>query len=295
MNWSNGEYNLQINGLNHWVKIEGAEHNTKPLILLHGGPGGNHYVFERTIGPMLSTNRTIIYYEQRGSGRSEKPALDEEYSIELLISDFQELKKSLAIEGKVDLLGYSFGAELALEIAYNLPNEVNKLLLSGPSLMNSSLQSTVQIAGFFEVANSKMLEEMNTILAQEGNVQNKLDQIWELVDQAIIDSFLFENQAIAKRNRELWKESGLTNTGLMMKALQEHPQPIPLINRLMDIKHPCLLITGIYDRNTGILISRPIHRELPNSQWEIFHHSAHFPDLEESEKFAAVSLTFLND
>ena len=49
----NGEYNIEINGINHWIKVEGKENNTIPLLIIHGGPGGNLYTFERTVGPQL--------------------------------------------------------------------------------------------------------------------------------------------------------------------------------------------------------------------------------------------------
>ncbi|WP_371018910.1 alpha/beta fold hydrolase [Pseudalkalibacillus sp. JSM 102089] len=48
---------------------------------------------------------------------------------------------------KVDLLGYSFGGELALEFAYAFKDEINKIVLSAPSLMATDIQKMVQIAG----------------------------------------------------------------------------------------------------------------------------------------------------
>ncbi len=45
-----GVHYLKINGILHWCKVAGRAHNTVPLIIVHGGPGGNHYVFERHLG-----------------------------------------------------------------------------------------------------------------------------------------------------------------------------------------------------------------------------------------------------
>lgn len=50
----NGEYQVTINGISHWVKLEGIERGTVPMVVIHGGPGGNHYVFERTAGSMIA-------------------------------------------------------------------------------------------------------------------------------------------------------------------------------------------------------------------------------------------------
>ena len=42
-----GIHYLKINGIMHWCKSCRTTHNTVPLIIVHGGPGGNHYVFEK--------------------------------------------------------------------------------------------------------------------------------------------------------------------------------------------------------------------------------------------------------
>jgi proline iminopeptidase len=36
-----GVMTVELNGLAHWVRVAGAAHATTPLVLLHGGPGGD--------------------------------------------------------------------------------------------------------------------------------------------------------------------------------------------------------------------------------------------------------------
>lgn len=288
----NGIYEVDINGVVHWIKIAGRENNTTPLILLHGGPGGNHYSFERTAGPLLEQKRTIVYYEQRGSGRSEKPISDEDYTIHILIEDFMQILSWLEVR-TVDLLGYSFGAELALEIAYAKPESIHKLILSGPSLMGSGIGQLIQVAGFMSVVNSDLQETIKKILNENGSFDQIYNQIWALADEHIVDRLLFENQEMAQLNRRYWEESGLVNSGLMRKGLLKSPMEVPLLNRLPAIKQPALLITGLFDRNTGVSISKLVENSMPDCRWEIFNKSAHFPDIEESAKFVQISLDFL--
>jgi proline iminopeptidase len=293
MKFNNGEYKLSINGINHWVKIEGYENKTMPLILIHGGPGGNHYNFERTVGRIVSKERTVVYYEQRGSGRSDKPESVDDYSIDLLVSDLKVLKDLLGIE-RADLLGYSFGGELALEIAYAFPKDINKLVLSGPSLMYSNIQQLIQMQGFMSVAKGCLLERIETILKQKKSIEEKYNEVWSIVDTKTVDRFLFEDQSVAEQNRILWNKSGLQNTGQMMKALYKSPPHVTLLHRLKKIEHETLLITGVHDRNTGLSVSKIIDKELNNSSLELFYNSAHFPEMEETEKFVKLTLEFLN-
>lgn len=292
MKLTNGEFTVELNGINHWVKIEGSENNTIPIVIIHGGPGGNHYVFERTAGHSLSKTRTIVYYEQRGCGRSAMPESENEYTLNLLIQDFIELKKWLEVE-KVDLLGYSFGGELALEIAYAIPNEINQMILSAPSLIDTEIQKIIQITGFMTIADKNLYNKISKLQHEGLSIEDLYNRIWALVEPETVDLLLFENQEIARKNRAMWKESQLINTGLMMSCLQNNPVNIPLISRLEEIKNRTLIMTGVFDRNTGLPISKIIHKNLRNSSLVLFEKSAHFPDLEETEGFIEVINEFL--
>ena len=147
-----GEVYLTLNEINHWVKIKGLENKTMPIIILHGGPGGNNYVFEGTIGPLLEEFATIVYYEQRGCGRSYAAKDTNDYMMLTLINDLDELIETLGVE-KVSLLGYSFGAELALRFTKQHPEKVNKLILSAPAELSTST-NLIQIQGFYSIANN---------------------------------------------------------------------------------------------------------------------------------------------
>ncbi|MCK6258176.1 alpha/beta hydrolase [Fictibacillus sp. KIGAM418] len=143
------------------------------------------------------------------------------------------------------------------------------------------------------MANKNLYNKILLLQKESTSIANVYEKLWELVDTETVDLLLFENQEIAKINRNLWGESNLINTGLMMNVLENTPCNLPLQYRLKDIKQPTLIITGVFDRNTGVNISKIIHRELTNSTLELFNNSAHFPDLEETEKFINVVLEFL--
>jgi proline iminopeptidase len=294
MKLKNGEYRVMINGIFHWIKVEGQENNTIPLFVIHGGPGGNLYAFERTIGPLLSMERTIVYYEQRGCGRSDSPTADEAFTFKELIEDFKAIQEWTGFE-KVDLLGYSFGGELALEITHALPDKINKIVLSSPSLIGLKAQYFIQIAGFISIADSSLVFKIEHIISQQNSIEEKYSQIWASVDSETVDRLFFENQNVAKEYRRLTRESSMANTGLMLKALQNNPPKIPLLERLSDIHHSILILTGVHDRNSGLPISNLIHRNLINSNLILFNKSAHFPYLEETDNFIDKTSSFLLD
>ncbi|MFC4619578.1 alpha/beta fold hydrolase [Camelliibacillus cellulosilyticus] len=289
----NQETFIELNGVRHWVKVEGAEHQTNPMILIHGGPGGNHYTFERTAGRALARHFTLIYYEQRGSGRSDQAGDWATYTIPYLTQDLRALLDYFAIE-KADLLGYSFGGELALEFALAYPDRVSQLILLGPSIGDHETTALVQLLGFEEIADGRLREIIADLRASGKPPIEVIDDIWQHADVQNVDRLLFQDQSLAKQNRDLWEESHLENTGEMARALQKWPMPTPLKERVSAIKQPTLIITGLHDRNTGLLMSRYLLRKIPQSQLLIFNDSAHFPDIEETESLVQAVLRFLS-
>jgi proline iminopeptidase len=144
------------------------------------------------------------------------------------------------------------------------------------------------------VAKGSLLERMETILKENKSIEEKYNEVWSNVDTKTVDQLLFEDQSVAEQNRLLWNKSGLQNTGQMMKALYKNPPQVPLLHRLKKVGNETLLITGIHDRNTGLSVSKIIDKELNNSSLELFYNSAHFPEMEETEKFVKLTLEFLN-
>jgi len=280
----NGERYYTINGIRHWVKIAGIEHNTTPIVIVHGGPGGNNYTFERTAGPKLEEFATVIYYEQRGCGRSDAPQDQSDYTIPTLISDLDVLRDSLGAE-KITLLGYSFGAELSLRYALAHPDNVERLILSAPAEL-SKANMLVQIQGFYAIGDSTLRTGIEKVLEDTTPLQTKYNKVWNMSSSAIVDKFLFYNPENAQVNRNYWQESKLKNTGLMAKVYLQNNKA-DLVQNATGLQTSTLLISGVYDKNGGLHTGLALKEVLPNSKINLYQKSAHFPDIEETERFAA--------
>ncbi|MEJ8756695.1 alpha/beta fold hydrolase [Pontibacter sp. H259] len=287
----NGERYFTINGIRHWVKIAGREHNTTPIVIVHGGPGGNNYTFERTAGPKLEEFATVVYYEQRGCGRSEAPQNPTDYAIPTLINDLDILRDSLGVE-KISLLGYSFGSELSLRYALAHPTNVEKLILSAPAEL-SKANMLVQIQGFYAIGDSTVRTGIEKILQDGTPLPDKYGKVWNLSSSAMVDRFLFYNPENAQLNRNYWQESKLKNTGLMANVYLQNNKA-DLVQKAAGLQTPTLLISGVYDKNGGLHTGLALKEVLPNSHIKLYQKSAHFPDIEETERFAADVKEFVN-
>jgi pimeloyl-ACP methyl ester carboxylesterase len=95
----------------------------EPLILLHGGVGA-HEMFGPNL-PRLAASHRVIAVHLQGHGRTAD--IDRPLRYELLADDIAALLAHLCI-ARADLLGYSFGAGVALQTAIRHPALVRKLV-----------------------------------------------------------------------------------------------------------------------------------------------------------------------
>jgi proline iminopeptidase len=99
----------------------------QPLVLLHGGPDFDHSYFLPEMDRLASSFR-LIYYDQRGRGRSAANVQPEEVTLESEMEDLDTLREHFRLETAA-LLGHSWGVLLALEYALRHPERVSRLIL----------------------------------------------------------------------------------------------------------------------------------------------------------------------
>jgi proline iminopeptidase len=99
-------------------------------VVLHGGPGAHHdYLLPNF--DALARSRELIYYDQRGGGRSlvsrETPVGWREH-----VLDLEALRQQWELE-RLTLAGYSWGGLLALLYAIEFPHRIERLALVSPA------------------------------------------------------------------------------------------------------------------------------------------------------------------
>lgn len=98
-----------------------------PLVLINGGPGGTHHFFHPYFS-QLKDHAQIIYYDQRGTGKSSAGDTGKTYTIKQAVEDLESLRKALKLEKWV-VLGSSYGGLLAQYYALTYPDRVAGLIL----------------------------------------------------------------------------------------------------------------------------------------------------------------------
>lgn len=107
-----------------------------PVIVLHGGPDFDiNYLLPDL--DRLADSYHLIYYDQRGRGRSADRVQPEEVSLASDVEDIDRVRDRFHLE-QTTVLGHSWGAVLALEYALRHPTRVSRLILVNPAPASTS-------------------------------------------------------------------------------------------------------------------------------------------------------------
>lgn len=119
---------LKVSDLHQIYFEECGNPNGKPVLMVHGGPGGgSNSTMRRYHDPKVYR---IILFDQRGCGRSTPHAELRENTTWHLVSDMEALREHLGIRAW-QLCGGSWGSTLALVYAETHPGRVTELILRG--------------------------------------------------------------------------------------------------------------------------------------------------------------------
>ncbi|HZI83389.1 MAG TPA: alpha/beta fold hydrolase [Casimicrobiaceae bacterium] len=97
------------------------------LVVLHGGPDFNHNYLLPDLDRLSSAFR-LIYYDQRGRGKSSRGVVPEAVSLDSDVEDLDRLRRYFGL-GSIAVMGHSWGALLAMEYAASHSDRVSHLIL----------------------------------------------------------------------------------------------------------------------------------------------------------------------
>ncbi|MEO6173324.1 MAG: alpha/beta fold hydrolase, partial [Arenimonas sp.] len=98
-----------------YQKITSAKSSSlAPVIFLHGGPGGYiHSEIIKTLSPLSATGRTLYFYDQSGTGLSDRREHPKDTTLRGHIEDLHEIITHHLKAEKVVIIGHSYGGQIA--------------------------------------------------------------------------------------------------------------------------------------------------------------------------------------
>jgi len=299
---------IQLNGVKQCLMIRSYDINNPIILYIHGGPGTPELPLIRHFNSDLEKHFTIVYWEQRGTGKSfNKNIADSTYKIAQFIDDGYELSKYLIKrfnKEKIFILGHSWGTIISVKLVINHPElyyayigigqEVNvkkgeelsyKYALSKANESNNKkaikeLQQ-INIPFYLTIDNNKnwykQLKTERKWLTYFGGVlhnQKDYSQFTKIYlkasEYSLFDMIKFARGSVISLNK-LWPE--------IMK--------VNLLNEYTDFKIPVYLFQGKFDYNNPTELVYEYYNKItaPKKELLIFDESAHNPNFEENLKF----------
>lgn len=240
----------------------------RTVVLVHGWKQ-SHRLFDRTVAA-LGSEMTVLAYDQRGMGESDKPAGP--YDFATMAQDLLDLLEEFDLRNCL-VVGWSMGCTTVLEAADRDASRIARVML-----MNGPLRLT-RTEGFpFALTEPELA----------GYVEGLADA-WPLGEEAFYrHSVLAENAGLAPL---LWNVGMQTPLDIAL-ALVRSQGLIDHRDAVRRIDRPILAAYSRRDPYWPLELAEWIAQEAKDGSMHVFEHSAHCPPLEEPDAFNDVIRRF---
>ncbi|MFI9505425.1 prolyl aminopeptidase [Nocardia sp. NPDC052566] len=264
----------------------------KPVVFLHGGPGGGTEAYQRRFFDPAAYR--IVLFDQRGCGRS-TPHIADGASLDTndtphLIADIEALRELLGVE-RWQVFGGSWGSTLALAYAQAHPGRVTELVLRGIFLLRRK-----EIDWFYNGAAGYLYpDEWEKFLApvpeaeRDGDLVEAYHRLLHSPDErvalaAAVAWSVWEGSTISLRQQpERITEVGDPRFALAFARIENHYfrhggflDEAQLLRDIGKIAHiPAVIVQGRYDVVCPAISAWDLHRAWPESVLHIVDDAGH--------------------
>ncbi len=243
----------------------------EPIVLIPGFASGLWSWFCQAD---LAKHLRVITFDPRGIGRS-LSAVTGELSIKTFAEDVLGILDRLEIE-KAHVLGASFGGFVAQEFALRFPDRLSKLILActtagGPNHVSPD----IEILRSFTRDPEKPLGE----------------QIRRFFRPALTENFYKENAETVENICRLREENDVSDETYM--AQLQTAFSFDVADKLGEIKHKTLVITGDKDNLVPMQNSINLAEKLPNAELKIIKNGSHMFFVEDAGEFNGIVSQFV--
>jgi proline iminopeptidase len=292
-----GHHEVVLNGARHYYRIGGsAPAGTPPVVFLHGGPGQGSEHFDALAGPFMERELRVIYFDQRGSGHSERPA-SADYALSTLVGDIEALRRALGVP-KLALIGHSFGSVLALEYAAKYPGNVSHVIVVA-GLWDTQVQCPLRLQRLAELRPEVYVRVRGDTIREDGTRRNACDlelrgrnSLGEERQRYNMET-MFPDPAVAARIDSVDSARGVRNTGELDGALLAAGLNHYRFTSFGRVTMPVLVVAGRLDGAVLPAGLRELARVLARARYVEYEHSGHFVYLDEPERFAREVSAFI--
>lgn len=235
------------------------------VVLVHGsGPGVTAYANWRLVLPVLGEDFTCYAPDMVGFGYSERPE-DVEYGLQTWADQTVGFIKAMGIE-KCHLIGNSFGGSIALRIATQHPELVDKIVLMGSMGVPFDITDGLDTVWGYEGTIESMRQVLDYFAYSRDLVNEELAQVRYKASMEPGFHESFSSMFPAPRQR--WVEAMTTPDDEIRK----------LTNRT-------LIVHGREDKVIPLETSLKLEQLIDNADLSVFSHCGHWSMIERTADF----------
>jgi proline iminopeptidase len=250
------------------------------IIVLHGGPDFDHSYLVPDLD-RLSDSFHLIYYDQRGRGRSADRVQPEDVTLASEIADIEKVRQYFHLDSVV-LLGHSWGTVLALEYALRYPERVSRMILMNPA--PASTADYKQLRTEWLEKRPEDMEQRKTISASAAYKEGDPDAVtayYRIHFKAALARREDYEMIIARLRASFTKEGILKSRAIEARLMNDtwSSPDYDLLPKLKSLRIPTLVISGDHEFIPAATAEH-ITQAVPNAHMVTLKDCGHFSYLE---------------
>jgi pimeloyl-ACP methyl ester carboxylesterase len=258
------------------------------LLVLHGGPGWDHSYLLPALDDLTDVRRVVLL-DLRGCGRSSRDLPECAYQPDHCVDDAAAVVAALGL-ARVDVLGFSYGGQLAMMLAERHPHLVDRLVLASTTAypdIEDDLQRIPEYrqrapavtAGIAAALADPTLDEAakTRAMAMAAAPLN----LWDL---RLLDGW----RAVLARVRFSGEWNGPWRAGRLRRPRPDDPERV-----LRELGRPVLIVHGERELGFPVQVAHRLHAAVPGSRLALVADAGHAAHFERRAEWVAAVRAFL--
>ena len=303
---------VMLGGVEQSLIIRGRDHTNPVMLFLHGGPGSPEYAFIRQTNPDLEDHFVMVYWEQRGAGKSFSADIPPEtMTLNQFVSDTRELSEMLITRfghDKIFLMGHSWGSVMGVGTAQQFPElyhayfgigqvgyqyEGERISLDWAQARALEENDTKTIKALSALSIPADDADPNMWISHVMTERRYLDRlgggtVHDSIGMLKILQMVLETPEYTMTDKlNFFRGSLFSMTNLWTAIMHTN-----LIEEVPKLDLPVFILQGAFDYQTPYPLARVFYDQLeaPQKEFYTFENSAHSPNMEEPMRFNAIIL-----
>jgi Predicted hydrolases or acyltransferases (alpha/beta hydrolase superfamily) len=277
------EQRVHARGLDFAVFTSPPVVDAVPLVCINGGLHFGHDVLWPALSP-LCEQRQLVFFDQRGRGKSQQPPGARTARIEHDAGDTVAIREALGI-GKWNVLGHSWGGGIAMLAAAQDQAAVNKLVL-----VDAVGATSDWLSGLHSTAIARLTGHRRESLEKLDPARLHVDDIAAHAEYA---SALYPAWFADREFGSIFSSPRANSPTGAAVAARLRRDGYDWTSVVASIAAPTLVVHG-EDDLLSVDVARSIAALIHGSQLALIPHAGHMPFWEAPEEFFLLVETFLN-